>query len=95
MAGLELVIAAGATHGDNAVFATEVAGAASYLGAVTVAASQGFNDGTSGQGAPAAGTEINVKLAAAQIIYGLIEVTAAYVPTALETFDVSLELEQN
>jgi hypothetical protein len=34
-------------------------------------------------------------LAAAQIIYGLIEVTAAYVPTALETFDVSLELEQN
>lgn len=90
------VLGGGAGTGDNAAFATAVTGgAAQYLGKLTVAAMQAFADGASGQGAPATGTELNVKLASGQTIFGLLEVTGAYVPGAQETFDVSIEVELN
>ena len=50
-----------------------------------------FSDGANGQGAAAAGSEMQIRLASGTTIFGLIEAIGAYVPTANEVFTVTLE----
>jgi hypothetical protein len=92
---LHLFVASPATitNGDNGAFS--VSGVADYLGAFDVTADRAFTDGAYGTALPIAGSEINVKLASGQTIYGLIEARAAYTPTAQEVFTVDLEIQQN
>lgn len=80
--------------GDNGVLATT--GAASYLGAIDfpVAAANMLSDGLRLDGVPITGPSIIVPMGAdTGIVYALLEARAAYVPTALETFTLSLECD--
>lgn len=81
------------TNGDNGAFS--VSGVADYIGAFDVTADRAFTDGAYGTALPISGSEINVKLASGQTIYGLIEARAAYTPSAQEVFTVDLEIQQN
>jgi hypothetical protein len=80
------------TNGDNATWLTTLSG---YIGAIDITVDRAFSDGAAGSGAPVTGSEHNVKLAAGQTIYGLLEVRGAYTPANAEVFTVVLELLQN
>jgi len=81
------------TNGDNGAFTSNQA--ANYLGNInidmTTTPGAKFSDGANGQGAAAAGSEMQLRLASGTTIFGLIEAIGAYVPTALEVFTVTLE----
>lgn len=77
------------TNGDNGAFS--VSGVADYLGAFDVTVDRAFTDGAAGVGVPVSGSEITVKLASGQIIYGLLEARGAYTPGNAEVFTVTLE----
>lgn len=83
-------------NGDNGAYSTTHSG---YLGAfdldITGSTGRTFSDSSGVIGAPSVGSEINVKLASGQTIYGLLEARAAYTPASAETFTVELELLQN
>lgn len=82
-----------AANGDNGAFSTD--GVANYLGAFDVTIDRAFTDGAAGFGLPVVGSDQNIKLAAGQIIYALIEARAAYTPGNAETFTVTLDNLQN
>jgi hypothetical protein len=83
-------------NGDNGVWSTANS---TYLGSIdldmTAAAARVFTDSASIIGVPTIGTEIAHQLASGQLLYGLIEARAAYVPASSETFTVELEIVQN
>ncbi len=81
------------TNGDNGAWLST--GSASYLGSIDITVDKAFSDGAAGQGAPAAGAEINFALASGQTLWGLLEARGAYTPANAETFSVSLEVDQN
>lgn len=81
------------TNGDNGVWLSNEAD--DYLGSMDITVDKAFSDGASGQGSPGIGSDINVKLASGQTIYGLLEARAAYTPTSAGTFAVTLEVLQN
>ncbi len=77
-------------NGDNGAWSTTISG---YLGAISVATDRAFTNGAVGDGVPTIGTEINYRInGGTTLLYGLLEVTAAYAPGALETFTVTLEV---
>lgn len=81
--------------GDNAAYNTPHSG---YLGTIEFDMpnyGKSFSDASAVNGAPRVGAEINVKLASGQVIYGLLEARAAYVPGSAEAFTVELEVLQN
>lgn len=80
------------TTGDGGAFASVVSGAASWIGSIDVTVSQGLSDGAVGTGISSDGGEINFT---SDVIYGLIEMRAAYTPTSGETIAVTLEVLQN
>lgn len=79
-------------NGDNAAWSTTHSG---YLGAIDIVVDKAFTDGAAGNGMPNIGSDINVKLASGQTIYGLLEARGAYTPASGETFTTELELFQN
>jgi hypothetical protein len=87
------------TNGDNGAFLA--AAAASYLGALdfaTVSLAGGganlFSDGARLDGVPVTGSGIIVPTGGdTGIVWALLEARAAYVPTALEQFFLTLESE--
>lgn len=82
-----------ATNGDNGAWLTDQA--AEYLGALDVTCDRAFSDGAGGSGVPVTGSEINFVLTSGQVIYGLCEAKAAYVPDSAEVFVWALEVLQN
>lgn len=80
-------------NGDNGAFSTS--GAATYLGAFDVTIDRSFTDGACGFGVPVNGSDIVVKLAAGQIIYGLLEARSAITPASGSTITTTLEVLQN
>lgn len=84
------------TNGDGAAWLTTLSG---YLGSVDLdmsgANGRVFSDAAGVIGAPNVGVEVDVKLAAGQTVYGLLEARAAYTPVASESFTAILELIQN
>lgn len=79
------------TNGDNGAWLSTQSG---YLGFVDVTMDRAFSDGAAGEGAPTIGSEVGVKLAAGQTVYGLIEVRDAYTPASGETVTAELEVLQ-
>lgn len=80
-----------ATDGDNSAFASNVSGAANYIGAIDVLDMLALADGAVGSGAPRVGTMRPILLPSGTTVYGLLEARAAYAPGNAETFDVMLE----
>ena len=81
-------------NGDNGAFSSTKA--ADYLGFInldlTTLPGAKFSDGAAGNGAAAAGSEMMIRLATGGgIIYGLLEVLAAYTPASAEVFTVTIE----
>lgn len=83
-------------NGDNAAWSTTESG---YLGSfdldMTAATARVFSDSAKVISAPSVGTDVTVKLASGQTIYGVLEARAAYTPASTETFTVELEVIQN
>lgn len=80
-------------NGDNGAFSTS--GRSTYLGAFDVTIDRAFTDGACGFGVPVTGSDIVVKLAAGQIIYGLLEARSAITPVSAGTITTTLEVLQN
>lgn len=80
------------TNGDNGAWLSPTSG---WIGAMDVTVNEAFSDGAAGNGSPNIGSELGVALASGQLIYGLIEARAAYVPTSGEVFTVILEVYQS
>lgn len=80
--------APGSLATDNNALA--FSGSASWLGAMDVTVEQAFTDGAAGLGGPRVGSELYVKLAAGQTIYGVLEARLGYTPVSGETFAVDL-----
>lgn len=81
------------SNGDNGAWLT---GHSGYLGAFDFVCDRAFTDGASANaGNPINGSEISVKLASGQIVYGLLEARAAYTPASAEVFTIELEDFQN
>lgn len=82
-----------ASNGDNGVWLTDEK---LYLGSMDVTPDRAFTDAAKGIGVPNAGSEINgTPDVGTQLIYGLLEARAAYVPASAEVFTVTLETHQN
>lgn len=83
------------TNGDNGAYAVAT-GAAGYLGSFTVSLEQ-FADGASGQGSPAIGGDLGIKLPAGQLVYWDLQLvsTAGVTPISGQTFTLTLELYQD
>jgi len=81
------------SNGDNGAWLTNLA--ASYIGSIDIICDKAFTDGASGNGVPSVGSEINFDLSSGLIIYGLLEVRAAYTPANAEVFTLELEVLQN
>jgi hypothetical protein len=83
------------TVGDNGVFNTAgvlaTSGIDGYLGNFSITLSNSGTTGSSGRGVPDVGSAIIATPATGTSIFGLLEVTAAYVPVSAATFTVSLE----
>jgi hypothetical protein len=83
------------TVGDNGVFNTAgvlaTSGIDGYLGNFSITLSNSGTTGSSGRGVPDVGSAIIATPATGTSIFGLLEVTAAYVPVSGATFTVSLE----
>lgn len=82
------------TNGDNAAWSTSHSG---YVGSFDFAAADAlaFTDAAAINGTPVKGSEISVKLASGQTLYGLLEARAAYTPGNAEVFTVELEAFQD
>ena len=88
------------TGGDNAALELNSLAAGSYIGYVTfdftmAAVADIQASDIELPGVPAVGTEFTVKLASGQIVYGLLEARAAYVPASAEVFTFELEVLQD
>lgn len=81
------------TNGDNGAFVPSAS--ADYLGAIDIAVNRACSDGAVGAGVPVVGNAICVKLAAGQVIYGLLEALNTYTPVSAEGFSVTLEVLQD
>lgn len=81
------------TYGDNGAFLPNQA--VSWLGSIDFSSMQAFSDGAVGNGIPSTGSAITVKLAAGQIIYGLMESRGAGTPVSSESFTLILEALQD
>lgn len=83
------------TNGDNGAFLTDQSD--DYLGRIDFSASnaKAFSDGAVVVGVPAVGSAMLVIPSSGMRVYGLLEALAAYTPTAQETWDVGLELNQD
>jgi hypothetical protein len=83
------------TVGDNGVFnnagVLATTGIDGYLGNFSITLSNSGTTGSSGRGVPDVGSAIIATPATGTSIFGLLEVTAAYVPVSAATFTVSLE----
>jgi len=83
------------TVGDGAAFnasgVLSTSGVAGYLGSISITLSNSGSDGSSGRGVPDVGSAITASPTSGTTIYGLLEATAAYVPTSGAVFTVSLE----
>jgi hypothetical protein len=83
------------TVGDNGAFNTAgvlaTSGIDGYLGNFSITLSNSGTTGSSGRGVPDVGSAIIATPATGTSIFGLLEVTAAYVPVSGATFTVSLE----
>lgn len=86
-----------ATAGDNGAIASDVSGAASFLGQLDVTAMVAMVDGAVGVGIPTAGTEviwadaIGVDATGHLNLYGFLEARGAYAPGDSETFTASID----
>lgn len=80
------------TNGDNGGWLSNKAG--DYLGSLS-GTFKAFSDGCMAILAPDEGAYINFKPASGQLVYGLVEARAALTPTNGQTFDVSLEVQQD
>lgn len=81
-------------NGDNGALSTNKS--AAYLGAIFFASMQPFTDGAWGSGIPAQEGPMIVELAeGSRTIYGLLQAQGAYIPIAGETFEVTLEVQQD
>lgn len=81
------------SNGDNGAWLTNQS--SEYIGAFDVTIDKAFTDGSSGNGLPMVGFEINFKLPSGTAVFGLLEARAAYTPASGETFLVELEVLQN
>lgn len=83
------------TNGDNGVWLSNQS--ASYIGAIDFSSSNAlaFSDGAGINGAPLIGSDINIKLASGQNLFGLLEARAAYTPASAEQFTLTLEAFQD
>lgn len=83
------------TNGDNGAWLSNQS--AAYVGAVDFAAANAlaFSDGAGINGAPLIGSDLNIKLASGQTIFGLLEARGAYAPGSAEQFTVTLEAFQD
>lgn len=82
------------TNGDNGAWSTSHSG---YVGSFDFSSSNAlpFTDAVAINGTPVVGSEVSVKLASGQTLYGLLEARAAYTPASGETFTVELEAFQD
>jgi hypothetical protein len=81
------------SNGDNGAWLT---GHSGYLGAFDFSCDRVFTDGAAAiSGFPLSGSEIAVKLASGDKIYGLLEARGAYTPISAEVFTPTLEDLQN
>lgn len=79
---------------DGGVFLTDKSSA--YIGSFDIFDMRAFSDGAWGVGAPTVDGPICVELAQDQrVLYGLLEVRGGYTPDDGETFEVTLELQQD
>jgi hypothetical protein len=85
----------GIANGDNSAWSTDISGWIGTLSVDIATNGYAFIDGAAGAGTPVVGTEISHRLAAGTVIYGLLEVRAAYAPANGEVFTVELEIVQN
>jgi hypothetical protein len=80
------------TNGDNGAWLSTRSG---YLGSIdfdmTGTGARTFSDDVGVVGTPTVGSEISVKLATGQTVYGLLEARGTYTPASGETFVVELE----
>ena len=83
------------TVGDGVAFnasgVLSTSGVAGYLGSISITLSNSGSDGSSGRGIPDVGSAITASPTSGTTIYGLLEATAAYVPTSGAVFTVTLE----
>lgn len=85
-----------ATAGDNGAIASDVSGAAGFLGQLAITAMVAMVDGAVGDGIPVAGTEliwddkIGSDATGHLSLYGILEATGAYAPGNAETFIASI-----
>ena len=82
------------TNGDNGAFSVSGV-AAGAVGRFDVTMDQAYTDGAAGWGVPINGFDMSIKLAAGQVLYGLIEVRGAYTPGSAEIFTATLDDLQN
>lgn len=82
------------TNGDNGAWSTSHSG---YVGSFDFSSSdaQVFTDAAAINGLPVKGSEVSVKLASGQTLYGLLEARAAYTPANAEVFTLELEAFQD
>lgn len=85
-----------ATAGDNSALASDVSGAAGFIGTMTNGtACLGMVDGICGVMTPEFGSEINAfPVAGTSTLYGLLQAVGAYTPTSAENITITLELFQ-
>ena len=81
------------SNGDGAAFLTDKA--MNYMGKIDVTMDQVFTDGSTGNGVPFVGSEINFALTSGQVIFGLLEARGSYTPVSGETFNFELEVLPN
>ena len=79
----------GAAFNSSGVLSTS--GIAGYLGSFSITLSNSGSDGSNGRGIPDTGSAITASPTSGTTIYGLLEATAAYVPTSASTITVTLE----
>jgi hypothetical protein len=83
------------TVGDNGVFNASgvlaTSGIDGYVGSFAITLSNSGTTGSTGRGIPDVGNAIIATPTSGTSIYGLLEVTAAYVPVSGATFTVSIE----
>ena len=78
------------SNGDNGAWLTNQA--ANYVGSLDVTNDKVFTDGSSGNGGPNTGSEVNFT---SDTLYGLLEARDTYTPTSGGTLTVELEVLQN
>lgn len=80
-----------AANGDNGVLS--LSGAANYIGAFDITASQAFTDGSFGTGVPVSGQGVHFVTEGGGPLFGILECRGAYTPANAEVFTVSLDVD--